>query len=44
MEDKRTSDTIKTDKSGKGLTPSDRTILKQSMIRDDKALKMLSKL
>jgi len=29
---------------GEGLTPSGRTILKESMVRHDKALKILSKL
>jgi hypothetical protein len=44
MADKKKSD-IKTgqEKSG-GLTPSERVILEKSMIRHDKALKILSKL
>lgn len=44
MADEKKSDIKKgVEKSG-GLTPSERVILKKSMIRHDKALKILSKL
>jgi len=45
MADKKASYVKKAaEKKGEGLTPSERTILKQSMVRHDKALKKLSKL
>jgi hypothetical protein len=44
MADKKNSGIKKGKEKEEGLTPSERTILKQSMVRHDKALKILSKL
>jgi hypothetical protein len=44
MPDKKQSRKKKAETKEKGLTPTERTILKKSMIRHDKALKILSKL
>jgi len=44
MADKKTSSITKGKEKEEGLTPDERTILKQSMVRQDKALKILSKL